>query len=81
MEWEPIIAASVTGLLALISVVWQSRKTRRTNTFEHNSTAFKLDRIEEKVDRTADKVETVSDRLDDHIVLHRMTTRKPWWRR
>lgn len=81
MQWEPIIAASVTGILALLGVVWQSRKTRRINTDEHNENAFKLDRIEAKVDRTAERVETVSDRLDDHIVLHRMTTRKSWWRK
>jgi len=81
MQWEPIIAASVTGLLALIGVIWQSRKTRRINTDEHSENARKLDRIEQKVDHTAARVETVSDRLDDHIVMHRMTTRKPWWRK
>ena len=81
MEWEPIIAASVTGLLAFLGVIWQSRKTRRINTDEHSENALKLDRIEKKVDDTAQRVETVSDRLDDHIVLHRMTTRKPWWRK
>lgn len=81
MEWEPIIAASVTGLLAFAGVIWQSRKTRRINTDEHSENSRKLDRIEKKVDDTAQRVETVSDRLDDHIVLHRMTTRKPWWRK
>ena len=81
MEWEPIIAASVTGLLAFAGVIWQSRKTRRINPDEHSENARKLDRIEKKVDDTAQRVETVSDRLDDHIVLHRMTTRKSWWRR
>ncbi len=81
MEWEPIIAASVTGLLAFAGIIWQSRKTRRINTDEHSENAVKLDRIEKKVDDTAARVETVSDRLDDHIVLHRMTTRKPWWRK
>jgi Flp pilus assembly protein TadB len=81
MQWEPIIAASVTGLLAFAGVIWQSRKTRRINTDEHSENSRKLDRIEEKVDQTAERVETVSDRLDDHIVLHRMTTRTPWWRK
>ena len=81
MQWEPIIAAFVTGLLAFAGVIWQSRKTRRINTDEHSENARKLDRIEKKVDETAGRVETVSDRLDDHIVLHRMTSRKPWWRR
>ena len=81
MEWEPIIAASITGLLTFAAVVWQSRKTRRINTDEHSENSLKLDRIEKKVDDTAQRVETVSDRLDDHIVLHRMTTRKPWWRK
>ena len=81
MQWEQIIAASVTGLLAFLGVIWQSRKTRRINTDEHSETAVKLDRIEKKVDSTAERVETVSERLDDHVVLHRMTTRKPWWRK
>ena len=81
MQWEPIIAASVTGLLAFAGVIWQSRKTRRINTDEHSENSRKLDRIEQKVDDTAQRVETVSDRLDDHIVLHRMTTRTPWWRK
>jgi len=81
MQWEQIIAASITGLLALLGVIWQARKTRRINTFEHNENTLKLDRIEQKVDQTAVRVETVSDRLDDHIVLHRMTTRKSWWRK
>ena len=81
MQWEQIIAASVTGLLAFLGVIWQSRKTRRINTGEHSETALKLDLIEQKVDSTAERVETVSDRLDDHVVLHRMTTRKPWWRK
>ena len=81
MQWEQIIAASVTGLLAFAGVIWQSRKTRRINTDEHSENSRKLDRIEEKVDQTAERVETVSDRLDDHIVLHRMTTRTPWWRK
>ena len=81
MQWEQIIAACVTGLLAFLGVIWQSRKTRRINTGEHSETAVKLDRIEKKVDSTAERVETVSDRLDDHVVLHSMTTRKPWWRK
>ena len=81
MQWEQIIAASVTGLLAFSGVIWQSRKTRRINTDEHSETAVKLDRIEKKVDSTAERVETVSDRLDDHVVLHGMTSRKQWWRK
>ena len=81
MQWEQIIAACVTGLLAFLGVIWQSRKTRRINTDEHSETALKLDRIEKKVDSTAERVETVSDRLDDHVVLHSMTSRKQWWRK
>ena len=81
MQWEQIIAAAVTGLLAFVGVIWQSRKTRRINTDEHSETAVKLDRIEKKVDSTAERVETVSDRLDDHVVLHGMTSRKQWWRK
>jgi len=43
MQWEPIIAASITGLLAFAAVVWQSRKTRRINTDEHSENSRKLD--------------------------------------
>lgn len=81
MQWEPIIAAAITGLLALIGVIWQSRKTRHVNSREHADSQAKLDGIATKVDRISDKVETVSDRLDDHIVMHRMTERKQWWRK
>jgi len=48
MQWEPIIASSVTGLLAFAGVIWQSRKTRRINTDEHSQNSQKLDRIEKK---------------------------------
>jgi peptidoglycan hydrolase CwlO-like protein len=81
MQWEPIIAAATTGLLALLGVIWQSRKTRTVNSQEHQDSQKKLDNIANKVDRINDKVETVSDRLDDHIVLHRMTEKKHWWRK
>lgn len=81
LQLEPILASAVAGILALIGVVWQSRKTRSLNSREHMDSQAKLDRIESKVDRTAERVETVSDRLDDHITIHRMTERKPWWRK
>lgn len=81
MNLEPILAAAVAGIFAFAGIVWQSRKTRRINTEEHSDNALKLDRIEQKVDQTAIRVENVSDRLDDHIVIHNMTSRKSWWRK
>lgn len=78
MEPEPIIAAAVTGVLALAGVVWQARKGRRLNTDEHNQNAEKLDRIEELTRDTAGAVRAVSDRLDDHLKLHEK--RKGRWR-
>jgi outer membrane murein-binding lipoprotein Lpp len=81
MNAEPILAAAVAGIFAFAGIVWQSRKTRRINTDEHSENSRKLDRIEQKVDQTAIRVENVSDRLDDHIVIHNMTSRKPWWRK
>lgn len=78
MEPEPIIAATVTGVLALAGVVWQARKGRRLNTDEHNQNAEKLDRIEELTRDTAGAVRAVSDRLDDHLKLHEK--RKGRWR-
>lgn len=79
MQWEQIIAASVTGLLALTGVVWQSRKTRRINTEEHEYNSNKLDRIETKLDENSDQVRAVSNRLDDHIAQHQ--TKKGKWLR
>jgi hypothetical protein len=79
MQWEQIIAASVTGLLALTGVVWQSRKTRRINTEEHEYNSYKLDRIENKLDENSDQVRAVSNRLDDHIAQHQ--TKKGKWLR
>jgi Flp pilus assembly protein TadB len=81
MNFEPILAAAVAGIFAFAGIVWQSRKTRRINTEEHSDNSLKLDRIEQKVDQTAIRVENVSDRLDDHIVIHNMTSRKSWWRK
>jgi hypothetical protein len=79
MEPEPILAASVTGVLAFAGVVWQARKGRRLNTDEHEQNANKLDRIEELTRDTAGHVRAVSERLDDHIKLHE--TRKGRWRK
>lgn len=77
MQWEPIIAASVTGVLALVGIVWQSRKTRRVNTFEHMQNSGKLDTIETKMDRIDYRVERVQDRLEDHLEAHRRFTDPP----
>jgi hypothetical protein len=79
MQWEQIIAASVTGLFAFFGVVWQSRKTRRVNTREHEYNTFKLDRIESKLDENSDQVRAVSNRLDDHIAQHQ--NKKGKWRK
>lgn len=78
MQWEQIIAASITGFLALSGVVWQSRKTRRINTEEHEYNSSKLDRIEIKLDENSDQIRAVSNHLDDHIAKHQTKTRK--WR-
>ena len=78
MEPEPILAAAVTGVLALAGVVWQARKGRRLNTDEHEQNAAKLDRIEELTRDTAGQVRAVSERLDDHLKLH--DKRKGRWR-
>lgn len=79
MQWEQVIAACVTGTLALIGVIWQSRKTRRINTEEHEFNAVKLDRIESKLDENSDRVRDVSNRLDDHIAQHRKSKGK-WFK-
>lgn len=41
LQLEGIIAAGITSLCALLGVIWQSRKTRRINTEEHNFNATK----------------------------------------
>ena len=64
MQSEPIIAAAIAGTFAFAGVVWQSRKTRRINTREHDVNASKLDRIEGTVERVAGKVEKVSGKVD-----------------
>lgn len=73
MQWEVVIAAVVTSSFALVGVVWQSRKTRRVNTFEHMINSDKLDNIETKMDRIDYRVERVQDRLEDHLETHRRT--------
>ena len=74
---EIIVASTITGAFALIGVIWQSRKTRRVNSAEHNTTSEKLDRIETKVDRTDQKVDDVRDDLIRHQQIHH----RKWWHR
>lgn len=74
-EAGPIVAAVVTGGFTLAGVVWQSRKTRRLNTDEHQTNAEKLDRIESKVETTAIKVEN----LDARLIRHEQTKHRRGW--
>lgn len=76
MNAEPIIAAAVAGMFALTGIVWQSRKTRRINTQEHDFNATKLDRIEGSVERVATKVDNLSVRQDRHEDLHHRDKRR-----
>lgn len=77
-EAGPIAAAAITGGFAFAGIVWQSRKTRRINTDEHQMNAEKLDRIESKVERTANQVE---DLRDDFIRHERNTKHSRRWLR
>jgi len=71
MEPEGIIAAIITGAFALAGVIWQSRKTRRINTQEHDANSHKLDKIEVKIDRVDYRIDRVQDQLEDHLEEHR----------
>lgn len=70
IQFEGIIAAAITSVCALIGVIWQSRKTRRINTEEHNMNAIKLDKIETKLDRVDYRIDRVHDKLEDHLDDH-----------
>jgi hypothetical protein len=70
LQLEGIIAAGITSLCALVGVIWQSRKTRRINTEEHNFNATKLDQIETKLDKVDYRVERVQGKLEDHLDEH-----------
>lgn len=67
---DSILVAIITGGLGLIGVVWQSRKTRRVNTEEHNMTGTKIDRIELKIDQVDFKTDRIDAKLDDHLDGH-----------
>ncbi|NBW37502.1 MAG: hypothetical protein EBR30_21300 [Cytophagia bacterium] len=71
VEYEGIVAAAITGICALIGVIWQSRKTRRINTMEHDANSHKLDKIEVKIDRVDYRIDRVQDQLEDHLEEHR----------
>ena len=71
LQLEGIIAAGITSACALIGVIWQSRKTRRINTEEHNYNATKLDKIETKLDKVDYRVERVQGKLEDHLDEHK----------
>lgn len=68
---ESVLVALITGILGLIGVIWQSRKTRRINSQEHGVTATKMDRIEAKVDRIDLRTDKVREQLEDHLDYHR----------
>lgn len=67
VEWGPVIASSITGCLALVGIVWQSRKTRQVGTYEHVLNGDKLDSIELKIDHASRRIDKVHDRLTDHV--------------
>ena len=72
MNIEPMIVAAIPATIALGGIVWQSRKTRRVNTMEHDFNAAKLDRIEGTVEKVADKVDRLADRQERHeAIKHR----------
>jgi len=71
LQLEGIIAAAITGACALAGVIWQSRKTRRINTEEHNFNATKLDQIETKLDKVDYRIERVHGKLEDHLDEHK----------
>ena len=74
LQLEGIIAAAITGACALAGVIWQSRKTRRINTDEHNYNAVKLDKIELKLDQVDYHIDRVHGKLEDHLEEHTKQT-------
>lgn len=74
IQLEGIIAAAITSICALMGVIWQSRKTRRINTEEHNMNASKLDKIETKLDRVDYRIDRVHGKLEDHLEVHAKQT-------
>ncbi len=72
MNAEPMIVAAVPATIALLGVVWQSRKTRKLNTSEHAYNVSKLDRIEGTVEKVVDKVDRLAENQQRHEqVKHR----------
>ena len=74
IQLEGIIAAAITGLCALVGIIWQSRKTRRINTDEHNYNAAKIDKIELKLDQVDYHIDRVHGKLEDHLEEHTKQT-------
>ena len=74
LQLEGIIAAGITGVCMLLGVIWQSRKTRRINTEEHNYNATKLDKIELKLDQVDYHIDRVHGKLEDHLEEHNKQT-------
>lgn len=71
MEWGTVVAAIITGGTALFGIIWQSRKTRRMNTEEHNFNTSKIDRIETKIDKVDFRTDRIEAKLEDHLDSHR----------
>ena len=67
MDWEQIIAASIAGAAAFAGIVWQSRKTRRVNTREHQENGAMLRRHSKQLRK-------ISRTLDAHIEDHQKDT-------
>ena len=76
MNVEPMIVAAIPATIALGGIVWQSRKTRKINTMEHDFNAEKLDRIEGTVEKVVDKVDRLAENQQRHEqVKHRRERR------
>lgn len=78
MQLEQIISSGIVGGLALVGVIYQSRKSRTQNTREHEENAQRLEDISKNVTDIRDKVDHVNDRLTDHIAHHHLS-KKRWW--
>lgn len=71
VEWGTVVAAIITGGSALLGIVWQSRKTRRINSEEHNFNTSKLDSIATKIDKVDFRTDRIEAKLEDHLESHK----------
>ena len=64
---EGLAAAAIMAAASIFAVVWQSRKTRRVNTKEHQENGAMLRRHSKQLRK-------ISRTLEDHISDHRKDT-------